>query len=169
MQVSKFSKTRPCKCFMMLLSGGNLLRPKPLLFRKWKKSCVFKITEHRVVKVVIVSLYVARYLHVSLYFQYFTKVKFKWSYDVLDQWMWRYVFFPSLIRTAGSEAVSASHYVIINLRVRTFIVAMCALSFSCCWIHLAKISCYKRLSAGIFISPNRGYWRTPQTDVKGDQ
>lgn len=41
------------------------------------------------------------------------------------------VFCPSLIRMAASEAVSKANYIVINLQITKFIVAMCALSFSC--------------------------------------
>ena len=47
------------------------------------KTCVLIIIEHCVIKIGIVSLYMVRYLHVSLY-SYFTKIKLKWSYEVFE-------------------------------------------------------------------------------------
>lgn len=49
----------------------------------------------------------------------------------------------SLITKVASEAVSALHYIIINLQVTKFIVAIFELSFFYC---LAEISDYKLLN-----------------------
>jgi len=45
---------------------------------------------------------------------------------------------------AANLNASASHYIFTNLQDITFIVVIWAHSFSCFWIHLAKISWYKR-------------------------
>ncbi len=102
----------------------------------WKQFFLFSVIKHCVARVGIVVL--KRHLHLTLW----KSSSNAFNYFFSREWL-RSVFCLSLERLY----LSASHYALVNLQVIMFIVAIWVLSFSCCLIHLAKISWYEALYA----------------------